>query len=309
MKSVNIILLFFFFQNLFSQDFNFDELRVKNQNVIIEEVSAVGIDSNSNILLFHRGNNSLFKVDPFGNVIRFYNDDIFSNSHGLKIDRYDNIWTTDVNTHMVTKLNKYGEVLMVLGKKNTPGIWLINDDNSEFLDKESMPLFDKPADIAFDSKDNIYVADGYGNNRVVKFNKNGKYLLEWGNKGSANGQFNLPHGITIDNNDNVYVADRENARIQVFDSNGNFIHLWDKIGYPYGIKYYNGYVYMTDARNEKVKKIDLSGDILWEIGSPGKGLGEFGWAHGIDISKDGIIYISEILNWRVQILKVSNENN
>jgi DNA-binding beta-propeller fold protein YncE len=210
---------------------------------------------------------------------------------------------------MVTKLNKYGEVLMVLGKKNTPGIWLINDDNSGFIDKKSMPLFDKPADIAFDSDDNIYVADGYGNNRVVKFNKNGKYLLEWGNKGSAMGQFNLPHGLTIDSIDNVYVADRENARIQIFDSNGNFINLWDKIGYPYGIKYYKGYVYMTDARNEKVKKIDLNGNILWEIGSPGKGSGEFGWAHGIDISKDGIIYISEILNWRVQILKVTNENN
>lgn len=309
MKSVSFILLFFFFQNLFSQDFNFDELKVKNQNVIIEEVSAVGVDSNSNILLFHRGNNSLFKVDPFGNVIRFYNDQIFFNSHGLKIDRYDNIWTTDINTHMVTKLNKYGEVLMVLGKKNTPGIWLINDDNSGFIDKKSTPLFDKPADIAFDDDDNIYVADGYGNNRVVKFNKNGKYLLEWGNKGSAMGQFNLPHGLTIDSIDNVYVADRENARIQIFDSNGNFINLWDKIGYPYGIKYYKGYVYMTDARNEKVKKIDLNGNILWEIGSPGKGLGEFGWAHGIDISKDGIIYISEILNWRVQILKVTNENN
>ena len=60
------------------------------------------------------------------------NDQIFFNPHGLKIDKYDNIWATDINTHMVTKLNKYGEVLMVLCKKNTPGIWLINDDNSEY---------------------------------------------------------------------------------------------------------------------------------------------------------------------------------
>ena len=68
--------------------------------------------------------------------------------------------------------------------------------------------------------------------------------------------------------------------------------------------YFDNNIYMTDARNERIKKIKLNGEILWEIGSPGKGIGEFGWAHGIDIDKEGNIFVSEILNWRIQKILV-----
>ena len=199
---------------------------------------------------------------------------------------------------------------MVLGKNYTPGTWLVDSLQSNgFSDWKSMSLFNKPADISFDSDDNIYVADGYGNNRIVKFNSEGKFILEWGTKGNNKGEFNLPHGITIDNNDIIYVADRENARIQLFDTNGNFIRYWENVGYPYGIKYFNGFIYISDARNEKIKKINLKGEILWEVGSPGKSEGQFGWAHGLDIDSDGNIYVSEILNWRIQKIKINNEIN
>ncbi len=309
MKLSNVFFLLIFNVS-FSQEFKISTLTLNSSNIILEEISGIGINSDDDIIIFHRGNNALIKVDKDGNILKVFNDDVFSNSHGLKIDRYDNIWTTDLNTHLVLKLDKIGNIKMVLGKNYTPGTWLVDSLQSNgFSDWKSMSLFNKPADISFDSDDNIYVADGYGNNRIVKFNSEGKFILEWGTKGNNKGEFNLPHGITIDNNDIIYVADRENARIQLFDTNGNFIRYWENVGYPYGIKYFNGFIYISDARNEKIKKINLKGEILWEVGSPGKSEGQFGWAHGLDIDSDGNIYVSEILNWRIQKIKINNEIN
>src|SRR5207302_8667678 len=77
--------------------------------------------------------------------------------------------------------------------------------------------FNRPTDVAWDSNGNIFVADGYGNSRIAKFDKNGKFLKSWGQRGTEPGQFNLPHAIAVDAQNNVYVGDRENKRIQVFD--------------------------------------------------------------------------------------------
>lgn len=308
MRLIKIVLLITFNYS-FSQEFDVSEFKINNSEILIEEVSAIGLDSEDNIYIYHRGKNPLIKVSKNGELLKVFNDQIFPNSHGLKIDKYDKIWTTDLNTNMVTKLDKYGEVDMVIGKKNRPGTWLVSpQDLNGFTDYKSMPLFNKPADIAFDSKDNIYIADGYGNNRIVKFSPDGDYILEWGTYGKKDGEFHLPHGITIDDDDLIYVADRENSRIQIFNSNGKYLKKWEGVGYPYGLKYHDNFIYMTDARNEKIKKIDLDGNIIWEFGSPGREIGEFGWAHGIDISKDGSIYITEILNWRIQKISIKNEN-
>src|SRR5437764_7229421 len=82
--------------------------------------------------------------------------------------------------------------------------------------------FNRPTDVAWDSSGNIFVADGYGNSRIAKFDKSGKFIKSWGSRGTEPGQFNLPHTIAVDSQNNVYVGDRENKRIQVFDSEGTF---------------------------------------------------------------------------------------
>ncbi len=175
----------------------------------LEAVSGVATDSDGNVIIFHRGEHPIRVYDKEGQYVRSFGNGLFSSAHGLRVDGDDNIWVTDNANHTVTKFSPEGDILMTLGKKDEPG-----EDSNHFF---------KPADIAFAQNGDLYVADGYGNSRVVKFDKDGKYLLAWGKKGTGPGEVNLPHAVRLDKQDNIYVADRENDRIQVFDSTGHFL--------------------------------------------------------------------------------------
>ena len=80
-----------------------------------------------------------------------------------------------------------------------------------------------------------YVTDGYGNARVMKFSKEGKFLKQWGKKGTGPGEFNIPHAICLDVKGRLYVGDRENKRVQVFDTEGEILAQWIESGAPYGL--------------------------------------------------------------------------
>jgi DNA-binding beta-propeller fold protein YncE len=183
------------------------------------EVAGVAVNSKGHIYVFHRGKHPLMEFDAFGKYLRSIADDLFVTAHTVRLDAEDNIWTTDVGSHVVLKLSPDGHVLLSLGRMRTPG--------------DDVLHFNQPTDVAFDQEGNIYVADGEGNSRVLKFNKFGNPLLGWGMKGDGPGQFNLPHSIAIDG-DLVYVGDRENARIQIFDLNGGYFGEW-KLGHPFGL--------------------------------------------------------------------------
>jgi hypothetical protein len=133
------------------------------------EASAVAVNSTGHIFLFQRTKPMLAEYDEEGNFVQSIGDGLFSHPHGLRIDADDNIWTTDDGSHLVLKLDRSGNVLLVLGRINTGG--------------EANWLFNKPADVAFAKNGDIYVADGYGNSRVVKFDRDGNYLKAWGKYG------------------------------------------------------------------------------------------------------------------------------
>ena len=184
---------------------------------------------------------------------------------------------------------------MVLGKANTAGEW-----NETY----NIPLFNLPADIAFDSVGNIYVADGYGNSRVVKFDKNGNFLKFWGTKGSGEGEFNLVHNIVVDSKDIVYVVDRENKRIQLFNTNGDYLSEWNNIGQPYGLAMSNNTFYMTDGENGSISKLDQNGKIIATYGQSGKAAGQFEMAHAIAVTSNKQIFVADPINWQVQCLNI-----
>src|SRR5437773_11458190 len=96
--------------------------------------------------------------------------------------------------------------------------------------------FKTPTDVVWIPDGMIFVSDGYGNKRVVKFDKNGKYLMAWGTPGTGPGQFNTPHSVTTDRNRRVYVSDRANNRIQLSDENGKFLDMWPNIHQAYTIR-------------------------------------------------------------------------
>jgi DNA-binding beta-propeller fold protein YncE len=252
------------------------------------EASAVAVNSKGHIFLFQRTKPMLAEYDAKGNFIQSLGDGLFTHPHGLRVDADDNLWTTDDGNHLVLKLDPAGNVLMVLGRINTGA--------------EANWLFNKPADVAFAKHGDIYVADGYGNSRIVKFDRDGNYLKAWGKYGTGIGEFNLPHAVAVDNQGRVYVGDRENQRIQVFDSEGKFIQQWTDVGYPYGLVITpDQHIWMVDGGYDRIVELDQNGKILGAFGEPGRKPGQFAWPHFMAIGPDQTIYVAEVLNWRFQV--------
>jgi DNA-binding beta-propeller fold protein YncE len=249
------------------------------------EVAGVAVNSRGHIYVFHRGKHPLMEFDSSGKYLRSIADDLFVTAHTVRVDAEDNIWTTDVGAHVVLKLSPEGRVLLSLGRMRTPG--------------DDVLHFNQPTDVALDREGNIYVADGEGNSRVLKFNKFGNPLLGWGMKGSGPGQFDLPHSIAIDG-DLVYVGDRENARIQIFDLNGRYLHEW-KVGHPFGLFITpDHFIYMSDAIAGRIFKISRDGKVVGALDGPPPDQGRHFDPHSLAIGKDNSIFTAEVMPWRAQ---------
>jgi hypothetical protein len=173
-------------------------------------------------------------------------------------------------------------------------------------------VFQRPTDVAWDAAGNIYVADGYGNSRIAKFDKHGKFIKSWGSRGTDPGQFNTPHGIAVDAQGNVYVADSGNKRIQVFDGDGNVKTQIANVGSPAAICITGGahqYLYSSNSNPQndidsggEIYKLELNGKVVGQFGKAGKLPKEFGTVNAIDCRSENDLIVGEIGNWRVQKL-------
>jgi DNA-binding beta-propeller fold protein YncE len=193
-------------------------------------------------------------------------------------------------------------------------------------------MFRQVTDMAWDKAGNTYISDGYINSRIAKVDKNGNWLMSWGEPGSEPGQFRVPHSIAIDAEDHVYVADRGNRRVQVFDTEGKFLRqividvpfdlnarpaIGNKPvlpikggqtmapGSPWAICITpapNQVLYVSDAYPGRIYKLTLDGRVLGVLGESGKQLKQFGWIHEIACPSVNELYVAELLNWRVQKL-------
>lgn len=233
-----------------------------------------------------------------GDLVSSWGAGIIRMPHGLSIDEFDNVWVTDLGRNQVIKFSHDGDKLMVLGENGVEG-W---DQNH----------FAQPSDIEFGPDGTVYVSDGYVNCRIVAFTPKGKYQFEWGECGSEIGQFDIPHDLAIDHSGNVYVADRENDRIQVFESNGDFIAKWPSRGEwrPNGLSLSpnSGEIFVVDGGENpidfpdrsKVVVLDLSGQQLTEFGRFGNQDGQFMVGHDIAVSPDGYVYVVDLIGRRLQ---------
>ena len=283
---------------------------------ILGNPTGVALTSNQNLVVFHRGSRSwqvpmpkekiiedtFIKIDKVtGKIIKSWGSNLFIMPHGLEIDREDNIWITDVGLHQVIKYDSNGNELMVLGKEYTPG-------------KDSLH-FNLPTDVAVSENGSFYVSDGYGNSRIIKFSSEGEYLFEWGVFGENKNEFNIPHGLDLDKNGNVYVADRENNKIQKFDSLGNFIAEWknEVIGqlYSVNINNYENYLFGIDyigfenlvPLGSDIIKFDLDLNLKTKFGRSGNYKGPKARYHDIQVDNEGNIYVGDILNNTIQKFK------
>jgi len=313
-------------KNKYEQDFTKYEL-VEGwpnlpQGYNLGQVTGIDVDTSQNVLLIHRAwrrwkiLNEVFPDTPIsantvleldrksGKLLNSWGAGLFIMPHGLKVDKENNVWITDVGLQQVLKFSHDGKLLMKLGEARIAG----NDSLH----------FNYPTDVAFATDGSFYVSDGYRNSRVIKFSKEGKFLFEWGKKGNEEGEFNTPHGIDIDSHGNVYVADRENNRIQKFDSKGNFLKQWknDVAIQLYALK--------VDPKNENVIAIDyltvndtlIKGSDVIVCDSSVKFINRFGRTglyngpicryHDITLDNEGSIYVGDILGNRIQKFRIKS---
>jgi sugar lactone lactonase YvrE len=325
-------------------DTNADLLRTPN-DVFVGEVGGVGANSKGQIFVytrtghpyatlgdnrtFYRGGSRLFQFDANGKFVRELGQDVygFNAAIGLRVDPQDNVWTVDRGANQVVKFDTNGQVALVLGRK--PETMLVRPREgggpggggggggqggaaANRRPGEGVPGsgFVQPTDVAWDSAGNIYVTDGLGaNNRVVKLDKEGRFIAHWGATGSGPGEFSAPKAIAIDKAGDVYVADSGNKRVQVFDAGGKFKREFAGVGTPLTMCMTRGatqYLYIshagdTDGMDDAtIYKVGLDGTIVGKFGSAGKRPKEFGLANSIDCRNENELLVGEMTNWRVQ---------
>jgi hypothetical protein len=312
------------------------------------EVAGVAFDAKSNhLFVFQRGNTTgpaygaaaaqLLEFTRDGKFVREIGHNLYawSFAHAVRVDPQGNIWAADKGSDMVIRFNPQGRVTWVFGRKPEA-----SDENAHPLEHPKPPLpavdgqFRQVTDMAWDSKGNTYVSDGYINSRVAKIGPDGQWLKSWGSYGKEPGQFDTLHSIAVDAEDRVYVADRGNRRIQVFDRNGKFLRFlflnapYDKSHHPtlgglpkdvstrpdetmpWAICISNTptqYLYAIDDEPGRLYKMTLDGKILGMLGISGRQKGQFNWPHAIACPSENTIFIADMNNWRLQKLTLHPE--
>ena len=182
---------------------------------------SVAADGKGTIYLLRASDPPVLVFNREGKLLKTWGKGLFKEAHSVDIDRDGNLWISDRADNQVFKFTPDGKQLMVIGKKGVPG------------KGDSTDLFNGSADVVIAPDGDIFVADGQGgNNRIVKFSKDGKFIKTWGSKGSAPGQFETPHSIAMDSKGRLLVADeqgKKTPRIQIFDQDGKFLEQWDKL--------------------------------------------------------------------------------
>jgi len=260
--------------------------------VTMGATASVAFDANGHLFVLTRGDKTFFEFNPDGSFIRSFGDKLFTRSHGLRIDRDGNLWATDVGGHIVVKMTRDGQPLLTIGTKGEAGEW------NEATGSHKL---NQPNDVVLAGNGDVFVAQGHtpgaeGVARVLKFDKDGKFIKSWGGKGSGPGRFQVAHGIAIDAKGLVWVADRENQRIQLFDQDGKFVREVKYKGLPCSLDIGRQYMYMVNGFAGQVLRLDLNGKVLAAMGKPGKGPGEFGEAHMIAVSQKDEIFVADSVN-------------
>jgi hypothetical protein len=286
-------------------------------NLYLGEGIGVATNSKGHVFVYTRSADTrLFEFDQNGAFLREIGQGLygFEFAHAVRVDTDDNIWAVDEGTNMIIKFNPEGRVVLVLGRRPEAVEGIVATPAGAAAPAPEPYVFSRPTDVGWDKAGNIFVTDGYGNSRVVKFDKNGRFLKEAGTRGSQRGQLNLPHTMAMDAEGNVYIGDRSNARVQVFDNELNVKAIYDTVGNPWALcispgphQYLfasnslpdNGLAQYRDITGE-IYKMELDGTIVGKFGKAGKALKEFSTVHEIDCRNPNELLVSEITAWRVQ---------
>ena len=242
-------------------------------------------------------------VDAQGNILETWDqwDKLFRRPHSVYISPYDpqkRVWIVDDNMQVIYIFTNDGkQLLQTIGTPEQEGA----DANH----------FNRPTFIDWLPDGTFFVSDGYTGTRVAKFDKNGKFLMQWGIKGNPGGSETRPgymnnvHGVAVDpTSRRVFVNDRNNSRVQIFDENGKYLGGWTQKIKTNGLHLlYIGQdrnVWTFDRAIQKMLKYDQEGHLLYSWGSMGMGAGYLWGVHGMHVDQEGNLYVAEVDSGRVQ---------
>jgi peptidylamidoglycolate lyase len=275
--------------------------------------SAVAVDSHNHVFILDRRervwpNSDTLDTTPIDSAtVRVFDGPTgvrlaewgartFAMPHGITIDASDNVWLTDVALHQVYKYSHAGKLLLTVGVRGVPG--------------EDTAHFNRPSGVVAAPDGSFFVSDGYGNNRIMAFAPDGRFLFQWGTKGSGPGQFDLPHGIARDPAGLLYVSDRSNGRVQIFDARGRYLKEWKSsaLASPNNVAITPDGTALVVDDGGKVLIPDRSGIVV--LGPDGSYLGRFGrfgnydgqfvGVHSVAVGPDGAVYVADADGKRVQ---------
>jgi streptogramin lyase len=270
-------------------------------------MAGIAVDLSGEVWTFNRGTVPVQVYTSDGKLVRSWGEGQFGEPHQVRIDPNGNVWLADSGLHVVRKYTPQGKVLLTLG---TPGE---SGEDSTHLNR--------PTDVAVSASGDVFVADGYGNNRVVHFDGRGRFVRAWGSLGTGPGQFSLPHSIALDSHGRLLVADRNNARVQVFDQTGRFLDEWRDLLVPWHI-YVTEHdeIYVCGSSPMRWPRLPIPGlllgippkDQLIMVFTPdgratrlwtfplGQRSGELDWFHALAVDRQGNLYVGDIQGRRAQ---------
>jgi sugar lactone lactonase YvrE len=255
-------------------------------------IVGIACDSQDRVYVYSRSKHPLIVFDRDGTFLTTWGDGVLApyQAHGIFIDKDDNVYCTDAANHCVHKFNAQGEHLWTLG---TPGRRAAVDGAP----------FNMPTDLAVASSGELFISDGYGNARVHKFSPVGELIHSWGERGTGPGQFSISHCVRLDRRDRAWVCDRENNRIQIFDSDGRYLTEWTGLLRPNTVHFdpQADVVYIAElTRRLSIYALDLenlTGELItqWGDAQPSEEPGKFrGGPHGAWTDSRGDLYLGEV---------------
>ena len=253
-----------------------------------------------------RWHHSVFIVDRDGKLVdewpfmekMFAQDKCGRGPHKIKMNPYDaekHVWIIDDQQHVIWKFTHDGKLVMTLGTLGKRG-------------RDAGLLFDRPTDVDWLPDGTFFISDGYGGTRVAKFDKDGKFIKDWGgppkdpNNPGPN-EFDTVHSIAISKDRRLFVVDRTHRRFQIFDVDGKFLDMFSTGTNSSPYYHYistDQYLWVGDGGTNRILKYDLDGHYLYGWGGRGGQPGMFNGPHQLTTDQDGNLYVAEVFNGRVQ---------
>lgn len=231
-------------------------------------------------------------VDRNGRLVESWeqHNKLFVRPHRVLVNPHDperHVWLVDDGAQAVFKFTRDGKQLVqTIGTRGVQG----NDETH----------FARPTDITWLPDGTFFVSDGYINTRVVKFDRNGKYITSWGMRGNPPNEtrpyyMNTVHAIVIDKKNRLYVSDRANHRVQIFDENGKFLDAWTNVPLPYSFLMTDDqYLWSASGQTQKFTKYDLNGRLLAAWGTFGAIPGGFWGVHQFHVDSENNLYTADV---------------